>query len=300
MPYNEDQSLAAIKALLKTIHRLRAPGGCPWDRKQTHQSLRPYLIEETYETIEVLDQIQSSDSLRNPAIKKAFVEEWGDVLLQILLHAEIASETDSTITIEAIAQQLNDKMIRRHPHVFGETQVDNAEDVVKNWAQIKAAEKTGGTDQTTVSPSSSDTVVSAPSTPSVFDTIPKGMPGFQRTMNVIQKVTKVGFQWPDVKGPLEKLQEEVTELTEECHAHPENTVTPEEKQKIEGELGDVLFSACNIAHFYKLDPETALRNTLRKFESRFRHVETSLAKDGKTPEQATLEEMDRYWEQAKS
>jgi tetrapyrrole methylase family protein/MazG family protein len=282
MPYNEDQSLAAIKALLKTIHRLRAPGGCPWDRKQTHQSLRPYLIEETYETIEVLDQIHSTEDFKKPELKKAFIEEWGDVLLQILLHAEIASESDATISIEAIAQQLNDKMIRRHPHVFGETKVDGAEDVVKNWAQIKAAEK------------------SAAANASVFDTIPKGMPGFQRTMNVIQKVTKVGFQWPDVKGPLEKLQEEVTELTDECHAHPENTVTAEEKHKIESELGDVLFSACNIAHFYKLDPETALRNTLRKFESRFRHVEQSLAKDGKTPEQATLEEMDRYWEQAKS
>jgi tetrapyrrole methylase family protein/MazG family protein len=318
MPYNEDQSLDAIKALLKTIHRLRAPGGCPWDRKQTHQSLRPYLIEETYETIEVLDQIQSTESLRDPALKKAFIEEWGDVLLQILLHAEIASEADSTISIEAIAQQLNDKMIRRHPHVFGETQVDNADDVVKNWAQIKAAEKAaGGIGSTTTSQSANSSQgdtqnqslsinqsdaqnQSSTSTPSVFDTIPKGMPGFQRTMNVIQKVTKVGFQWPDVKGPLEKLQEEVTELTDECHAHPENAVTAEEKHKIESELGDVLFSACNIAHFYKLDPETALRNTLRKFESRFRHVETSLAKDGKTPEQATLEEMDRYWEQAKS
>ena len=285
MPYNEEQTLSAIKALLQTIHRLRAPGGCPWDRKQTHQSLRPYLIEETYETIEVLDQIQSPADFQNPTLKKAFIEEWGDVLLQILLHAEIASENDSTISMEAIAQQLNEKMIRRHPHVFGETQVENAEDVVKNWAQIKAVEKAGTT---------------VPATPSVFDTIPKGMPGFQRTMNVIQKVTKVGFQWPDVKGPLEKLQEEVTELTEECHAHPENTVTPEEKHKIESELGDVLFSACNVAHFYKLDPETALRNTLRKFESRFRHVEQGLAKEGKTPEQATLEEMDRYWEQAKS
>jgi tetrapyrrole methylase family protein/MazG family protein len=288
MPYNEEQTLSVFKNLLKTIHRLRAPGGCPWDRKQTHQSLRPYLIEETYETIEVLDQIQSPQDFQKPELKKAFIEEWGDVLLQILLHAEIASESDSTISMEAIAQQLNDKMIRRHPHVFGETQVEGAEDVVKNWAQIKAAEKA----------STPETIT--PETTSVFDTIPKGMPGFQRTMNVIQKVTKVGFQWPDVKGPLEKLQEEVTELTEECHAHPENTVTPVEKHKIESELGDVLFSACNIAHFYKLDPETALRNTLRKFESRFRHVEQSLAKEGKSPEQATLEEMDRYWEQAKS
>ncbi len=286
MPYNEEQSLNALKKLLKTIHQLRAPGGCPWDQKQTHQSLRQYLIEETYETIEVLDQVTSPEDFKTPSIKNAFVEEWGDVLLQILLHAEIASETDPSISIEAIANQLNEKMIRRHPHVFGEAKVEGAEDVVKNWAQIKAVEKATKPESATASTS-------------VFDTIPKGMPGFARTMNVIQKVTKVGFQWPDVKGPLEKLQEEVTELTEECHQHPENSVTAEEKLKIEGELGDVLFSACNIAHFYKLDPEAALRNTLRKFEGRFRHVEQSLAKEGKTPEQATLEEMDKYWEQAK-
>jgi tetrapyrrole methylase family protein/MazG family protein len=281
MPYNEEQSLEALKNLLQTIHRLRAPGGCPWDRKQTHQSLRPYLVEETYETLEVLDHVHSPEDLKNPKILNAFVEEWGDVLLQILLHAEIASETVPSISIESIARQLNEKMIRRHPHVFAEVKVNGADDVVKNWGAIKAAEKGAATPQ------------------SVFDTIPKGMPGFQRTMNVIQKVTKVGFQWPDVKGPLDKLQEEVTELSDECHAHPENTATIEAKEKIEGELGDVLFSACNIAHFYKIDPETALRNTLRKFENRFRHVEQSLAKEGKTPEQATLEEMDRYWEQAK-
>jgi tetrapyrrole methylase family protein/MazG family protein len=282
MPYNEDQSLEALKKLLLTIHRLRAPGGCPWDRKQTHQTLRQYLIEEAYETLEVLDQVHSSEDLKKPELKKAFIEEWGDVLLQILLHAEIASETDSTISIESIANQLNEKMIRRHPHVFGETKVNSADEVVRNWGAIKSAEKTSVSDN-----------------PSVFDSIPKGMPGFPRTMTVIQKVTKVGFQWPDVRGPLDKLQEEVTELTDECRAHPENAVSEEEKLKIESELGDVLFSACNIAHFYKIDPEAALRNTLRKFESRFRHVETSLAKEGKTPEQATLEEMDRYWEQAK-
>lgn len=281
MPYNEEQSLIAIKNLLKTIHRLRAPGGCPWDRKQTHQSLRQYLVEETFETMDVLDQVHSPEDLKNKEIQKAFIEEWGDVLLQILLHAEIASETDANITFEAIANQLNEKMIRRHPHVFSDVKVDGAEQVVQNWGQIKAAEK-GGTTPT-----------------SVFDGISKGLPAFPRTMKVIQKVTKVGFQWPDVRGPLDKLQEEVTELTVECRTHPEKSATDAEKQKIEGELGDVLFSACNIAHFYGIDPEAALRNTLRKFESRFRFVETSLEKEGKTPETSTLEEMDKHWELAK-
>ena len=126
MPYNEEDSISAIKALLETIHRLRAPGGCPWDREQTHQTLRQYLIEETYETIEVLDQIKTPADLKQNHLKKAFIEEWGDVLLQILLNAEVASEVDPTITIEAIARGLNEKMIRRHPHVFGEVKVDNA------------------------------------------------------------------------------------------------------------------------------------------------------------------------------
>jgi len=270
--------MSAINELLKTIHRLRAPDGCPWDKKQTHQSLRPYLVEETYETMEVLDQIHSNADIKNPTLQRAFIEEWGDVLLQILLHAEIASETDANVNFEAIVKQLNDKMIRRHPHVFGDAKANTAEEVVTNWAEIKAAEKGTGKSET--------------GAPSSFDGIPKGLPSFPRTMKVIQKVTKVGFQWPDVNGPLEKLQEEVTELKEEC-------LQKSTQEKIEGELGDVLFSACNIAHFYNIDPEAALRNTLRKFEQRFRFVEESLAKEGKTPDQATLEEMDRYWEEAK-
>lgn len=271
--------MSAINELLKTIHRLRAPDGCPWDRKQTHQSLRPYLVEEAYETLEVLDQLHGNSDIKNPALQMAFIEEWGDVLLQILLHAEIASETDPTVNFEAIVKQLNEKMIRRHPHVFGEVKVSDAtnitaEEVMKNWAEIKAGEK-GQTESK-----------------SAFDGIPKGLPAFPRTMKVIEKVTKVGFQWPDVNGPLEKLQEEVSELTEECHGK-----SPQEK--IESELGDVLFSACNIAHFYKIDPEAALRNTLRKFESRFRFVENELIKEGKSTESATLEEMDKHWERAK-
>jgi tetrapyrrole methylase family protein/MazG family protein len=273
--------MSAINELLKTIHHLRAPDGCPWDRKQTHQSLRPYLVEETYETMEVLDQLHSNADIKNPTLQKAFIEEWGDVLLQILLHAEIASETDPSVSFEAIVKQLNEKMIRRHPHVFGGASESNAtkitaEDVVKNWAEIKADEK--GTAIGTI--------------PSAFDGIPNGLPAFPRTMKVISKVTKVGFQWPDVNGPLDKLQEEVTELRDECKQGSA-------EGKIEDELGDVLFSACNIAHFYQIDPEAALRKTLRKFESRFRFVENALKKEGKSPETATLEEMDQHWERAK-
>jgi tetrapyrrole methylase family protein/MazG family protein len=278
MSYNEEGSLNALKDLLKTVGRLRAPDGCPWDKEQTTLSLRPYLVEETYETIEVMDQVTSPDQLKKPAIRNAFVEEWGDVLLQILLNAEVASEADATITFEAIAKTLNEKLIRRHPHVFGDVTVSGTDDVLKNWEEIKKTEKAAKAD-------------------SVFSSISSGMPPLPRTMKIIQKVSKVGFQWPDLAGPIEKLSEEVQELKAEL---TRSDRTPEQHlQKVEGEMGDVLFSVCNIASFMKIDPEAALRSTLRKFESRFRFVETALKARGKSPSESNLAEMDSLWNDAK-
>ena len=283
MPYNEDRSATAIKSLLKTIAKLRAPDGCPWDKEQNHSSLRPYLVEETYETLEVLDQIKSPADLNKIDLKKAFIEEWGDVLLQILLNAEIASETHAEISFESIAAQLNEKMIRRHPHVFAQTEVKGTDDVLKNWEKIKQAEKASR--------------VADPAPVSLLDSLPRGLPPLPRTMKLIQKVTKVGFQWPDLQGPTEKLEEEVKELKAALsHTHLEPA---EYLNKIEGELGDVLFSVCNIAYFVKLDPEAALRSTLRKFESRFRFVEDRLRERGSSPEQSNLDEMDSLWDEAK-
>jgi tetrapyrrole methylase family protein/MazG family protein len=280
MPYNEEHAIQAIKDLLKTVHRLRAPGGCPWDQEQTVLSLRKFLIEETYETVEVMDQIHSPEAFNDIRLKKAFVEEWGDVLLQILLNAEVASETHPDISFELIARQLNEKMIRRHPHVFGETKVSGTADVPTNWDKIKKDEKSGQ-DQPK----------------SVFDGISPGMPPIARTQKVIQKVTKVGFQWPDLKGPMEKLEEEVAELKA---ALAQSDLEPDEYlEKIESEIGDILFSVVNVTSFLKLDPEAALRSTLRKFESRFRFVEDRLREQGKSPESSNLEEMDRHWNQAK-
>ena len=279
MPYNEEHAIEAIKDLLKTVHRLRAPGGCPWDQEQTHATLRKFLIEETYETIEVMDQITSPESLNDIHLKKAYIEEWGDVLLQILLNAEVASETHPEVSFETIARGLNEKMIRRHPHVFGETKVSGTDDVLKNWDAIKKIEK--------------GTVEHA----SVFDGISPGIPPIARTLKVISKVTKVGFQWPDLQGPMDKLEEEVAELKA---ALTHSDLEPEEYlEKIESEIGDILFSVSNVASFLKLDPEAALRSTLRKFESRFRFVEDRLRENGKTPSTSDLTEMDRYWDEAK-
>jgi len=267
-------SLEAIDRVVETIHRLRAPGGCPWDQKQTHHSLRPYLVEETYEVLEVLDQVDSPEKLKDPKIKSALREEFGDVLLQIILHSEMTQEVGA-FSFADVARTLDEKLIRRHPHVFGEVSVADADEVVKNWNAIKAEEK--GAEKRAV--------------PSALEGIPKGLPALMRAEKTIEKVTKVGFQWPDVEGPLGKLEEEIRELSTAIRAG--------EKKAIEEEIGDLLFSVCNVAFMTKTKPEEALRAFLAKFERRFRFVEDSFRTQGKKMEGSSLEEMDRYWDLAK-
>jgi tetrapyrrole methylase family protein/MazG family protein len=266
-------SIDKLAALIETVHRLRAPGGCPWDRAQTHQSLRPYLIEEAYEVLDVLDQVESDSSLKDEGIRGALREELGDLLMQVLLHSEMTKEKGA-FDIYDVAQALNDKLVRRHPHVFGEVKADSEETAFQTWEKQKAKEKAGKKDA------------------SILDGVPKGLPTLQRASRVIEKVTKVGFQWKDLEGPLEKLEEELGELKAEIRAG--------DRAKIEGELGDLLFSLANVSYLMKLNPEDALRSTLRKFERRFKHVEQRLKEMGKTPEQSTLEEMDGFWNEAKS
>ena len=269
-----------LAALIETVHRLRAPGGCPWDRAQTHQSLRPYLIEEAYEVLDVLDRVASDDSLRDEAIRGAFREELGDLLMQVLLHSEMTREK-GVFDIYDVAGALNDKLVRRHPHVFGEAKADSEETAFQTWEKQKAKEKAGKKEA------------------SILDGVPKGLPTLQRASRVIEKVTKVGFQWKDLEGPIEKLEEELGELKAEIREH-QRAGTAEARVKIEEELGDLLFSICNVSYLMKLNPEDALRATLRKFEKRFKHVEVRLKEQGKTPEQSTLEEMDGFWNEAKT
>lgn len=269
-------SLEAIDRVIETVHRLRAPGGCPWDMKQTHQSLRPYLVEESYEVLEVLDQIDSPEKLRDPKIRDALKEEFGDLLMQIALHTEMTREAGA-FAFADVARTLDEKLIRRHPHVFGETKVKDADEVLKNWDAIKKEEK-------------AQTAAAAAS--SALDGIPKGLPALMRAEKTIDKVTKVGFQWPDVEGPLGKLEEEIRELSAAVRAG--------EKKHIEEEIGDLLFSVCNVAFMTKTKPEDALRAFLAKFERRFRYVEEGFRRDGKKLEGAPLAEMDRYWDAAKA
>ena len=271
---------SALQNLIQTVHRLRAPNGCPWDRAQTHQSIRQYLIEEAYEVLDVLDQIHSPDELKKEKIKNSFREELGDLLMQILLHSEMASE-QGAFDFYDVASALDEKLIRRHTHVFGDTQAADAESAFQNWEKQKAKEKAEKKDA------------------SVLDGVPKGLPALQKASRVIEKVTKVGFQWKDLLGPMEKLDEELTELKTELTALEKNT-TDAQRRKVEAELGDLFFSLCNLAQFVKISPEDALRSTLLRFESRFRFVEQKLKNQGKTPEQSTLEEMDQYWNEAKA
>jgi tetrapyrrole methylase family protein / MazG family protein len=275
-----EAGMERLQALIETVHRLRAPGGCPWDRAQTHQSLRPYLIEEAYEVLDVLDRVEGEKSLADEQIKAALREELGDLLMQVLLHSEMTREAGA-FDIYEVAATLDEKLIRRHPHVFGDAKADSEETAYQTWEKQKAKEK------------------SAKPEASVLDGVPKGLPSLQRAARVIEKVTKVGFQWSDLEGPLAKLEEELGELKVEVRKLEANKGDETLKRKVEGELGDLLFSVCNVAFLMKLNPEDALRAQLRKFEKRFRHVERRLKEKGKSPEQSTLEEMDGFWNEAK-
>lgn len=277
---NSKKLTDAIEELVQTVHRLRAPGGCPWDREQTHLSLRPYLIEEAYEVLDIIDQIKTTENLKDAKIKANFREELGDLLMQVLLHSEMASEVEA-FDFKEVAENLNSKLIRRHPHVFGDSSVDSSDAALKKWEQQKAKEK--GAFQSS----------------SVLDGLPRNLPALQKTARMIEKVSKVGFQWTDLQGPFQKVEEEWQELktaVEDLNQAPNQT---DLKHKVESELGDLLFSLCNVGFLMKLNPEDCLRNTLQKFESRFRYVEKKLQEKGKTPDQSDLNEMDEFWNEAK-
>ncbi|CCF15334.1 mazG family protein [Brevibacillus laterosporus GI-9] len=249
--------------LKEVIATLRGPEGCPWDRKQTHQSLRRYLLEEAYETVEAID-LDDVDAL---------CEELGDVLLQIMLHAQIASE-EGYFTIEDIISTLTAKMIRRHPHVFGESKVADADAVVVNWEQIKAQEK------------AEKGLV--PETASLLDSLPKDLPAILAAVTIQKKAAEVGFDWDEVKDVYAKIEEEYKEVQQ---------ATPEERT---GELGDLLFAVINLARFMKIDPEQALALTNLKFKRRFHYIEQKLQEKNKQFADMTLEELDHFWNEAKA
>lgn len=228
---------AGLTAFQETIARLRAPDGCPWDRKQTHQSLRQYLLEETHEALTAIDQHDLPE----------LAEELGDILLQILLHAQIGAEASAFRMVDVV-QTINQKMLRRHPHVFGDVSVSSADEVVTNWAAIKTAEK------------AANGAEAAPA--SVLDGVADTLPALAQALNISQKAVDVGFEWPTIDGVLDKLVEEAREIV--------TAATPAE---VEAEIGDFLFVVVNLARKMKVDPESALRTTNARFTRRFKEME---------------------------
>jgi tetrapyrrole methylase family protein/MazG family protein len=264
--------------VVQIMETLRGEGGCPWDRKQTRESLKPYLIEEAYE---VLEMIEAQD---DPKLK----EELGDVLLQVLFHAQIGRERN-TFTIEDVLQTLAEKLIRRHPHVFGETTVDGAEEVVHRWEEIKRREKAD---------LSGDGEAG-----SALDGVPKALPALLRAYQLQVRAARVGFDWPhDETGYAQvvgKVQEELREV-DEARAAAAKSATEEAKRRLEDEIGDLLFALVNLARFVKVNPEEALRGAANRFAARFTHMEQAAKGGGRSLTDMTLAEMDRLWEEAKA
>lgn len=256
----EDYSFEKFQEI---IARLRAPDGCPWDRKQTHLSLRRYLVEETYEALDALDS-RDTNRLR---------EELGDLLLQIMLHAQIAAE-EGEFNIAEVLQSINQKIVRRHPHVFGNVHVENAEDVLVEWERIKADERKLESGHKDIH--------------SLLDGVPASMPALSQAQELQDRAARVGFDWSTIQPVLEKVLEEVEEFRQ--------AELPEEKA---GELGDLLFAVVNLVRWNKIDAESALRETNTRFRQRFAYIEQTARKKGHNLSDMTLAEMDELWEQAK-
>lgn len=248
-----------FEELIKVMATLRQDGGCPWDKEQTHRSLRQYLLEETYEVLECLD---TSD-------RTELAKELGDLLLQIVFHAQIANE-QGHFNIDTILANINKKLIDRHPHVFADDYVETAKDQEKNWERLKKKEGRN----------------------SVLEGVPGEMPGLARAYRLQQKASAVGFDWPDIKGAWDKFYEELKEFQE--------AISEQDKQAVELEYGDILFALCNIGRFIDVNPEDALRQTNAKFIRRFSAIEEHFKSSGRDIRKAKLEEMDAIWERVKT
>ena len=254
VPTTDD--IRRIGELVDVVRRLRSPQGCPWDREQTHASLRATMLEEAYEVLEAIDE-QSMPKLR---------EELGDVLLQVLMQSVIADEAGE-FTVGDVADAVREKLVRRHPHVFGSTVVSGADEVVRNWEALKAEEY---------------------GRESALDGVQRSLPALQWAWSLQRRAANVGFDWPDVEGALEKVHEELEELRQ--------APTVEAR---EAEFGDLLFTLVNVARKLGMNPEDALRGATGRFEARFRMMEEAARADGRTLKDLPLQELDQYWDAAK-
>ncbi len=264
------EKLVALQA------RLRAPDGCPWDREQTHASLRTYLLEEAYE---VLDALESGNDAK-------FAEEMGDLLLQIVFHSQIAAE-EKRFAVTDVIREVHDKMVRRHPHVFGKTKARNAKEVLKNWEQLKVEERAAGL--------AGRTAKEGKEPGSLLDGVPRNAPAALEAFQLTRRAARIGFDWDDVEGILDKLCEESAEL---LNALRDRAAGPS-GAAVEEEIGDLLFVAVNLARFLGTDPEIALKKANRKFSMRFREMERRAREQGRLLAELPREEMERLWNEGK-
>jgi len=278
--------------------RLRAPGGCPWDREQTFDSIKPYTLEETYEVLEAIDNRDWEE----------LTGELGDLLLQVLFYAQMAKE-QGTFSIDEVLDRLSNKLVDRHPHVFGEVKAETSSDVLRNWEALKAEEK-----KKRLEAGGGKAAQNLENQQSVLAGVPTAIPALLEANKLSSRAAHVGFDWPNVNGLFEKLHEETEELREQLKEFPEpgprphargvagsgRPQIPEElRECLEDEVGDLLFVLVNIARYLSLDPESALRKTNRKFKQRFQWMEDQLRASRRGPQQASMEELESLWQQAK-
>jgi tetrapyrrole methylase family protein / MazG family protein len=263
-----ERKQADIEKLVELVEQLRGENGCPWDKEQTRETLKPMLIEEAYEVLDALDA-------EDPVELK---EELGDLLFQVVFHSQIARERGE-FDLADVIDRCHNKMVRRHPHIFSDADLKTSGDVLKNWEDIKAAEK--GVQSSSLPESER----------SLLDGIPSKLPALHRAYQMTAKASRVGFDWPQLEDVLSKLREETSELLQ---ARQQQDV-----RKVADEVGDLLFVAVNVARFLGIDPETALGRSNEKFSRRFRFVESAIKQQGRELRNATLSEMDSLWDEAK-
>ena len=257
------ETLNSLSKLIKITDTLMGEDGCPWDKVQTRESLKPYLVEETYE---VLDALDANDP-------EKIKDELGDLLYQILFHSKISS-LKGEFNFRDVIDNLSEKMVRRHPHVFQEGELNTPDQVVKQWEEIKRNEKNQANQK------------------SILDNIPKNLPSLLRAQKLQKKAAKEGFDWDQISDVFDKLDEEIVEFKE--------AVLKKKSADIQNEIGDIIFVITNIAKCYKIDAEEALRSTNNKFIKRFQYIEQKIKAKGKTLKDSPLEEMERYWQEAKN
>jgi MazG family protein len=283
--------------------RLRAPGGCPWDREQTFDSIKPYTLEETYEVLEAIDQ-QDWEELPG---------ELGDLLLQVLFYSQMAKE-QGTFSVDDVLDRLSRKLVDRHPHVFGDVKAETSSEVLRNWEALKAEEKEKKKRLKAPGGDVADPSPAASHAESVLSGVSSAMPALLESHKLSSRAARVGFDWPSLEGLLSKLDEEVAELREELKDLPvpgprldghgvagsgSPQIPQDRRNRLEDEVGDLFFVLVNIARYLRLDPESALRTTNRKFRRRFQWMEQQLSASERSPDQATMEELESLWQRAK-